>query len=184
MGKVLFSQVCICSPPGGGGVGGVTPSHSHKTSTSAIVFPSPRCGCTPVPGRRCPRPRWGCPRVHLQPGQDDILPPWPRQDGVTPPTPPQGRTAQWVLAMRRAVCLLRSCRRTVLLVSSKNASASCPFQFNVYFLLTFVSVILCPFSPLSHSHTEIICSFASSTATNKLPPSWNTIEVFYICIKC
>ena len=54
-------------------------------------------------------------------------PPWAGQDGVSPPPPtgqvrmgtplPQGTTAERGLATRRAVCLLRSRRRTVLLYS-------------------------------------------------------------------
>ena len=72
------------------------------------------------------RPGWGIPpartgMVYPWPGQDGVpphhvrmgYPPWPDQDGVPPP--PQDRAAERALATRRAVCLLRSRRRTFLL---------------------------------------------------------------------
>ena len=104
-------------------------------------YPSPRffprsfLGRYPSPGLGVPHPWWGIPIPGQkgmgcsQPGQDGVPPsqdwgnplPQPGQDGVppgqdwgTPLPPPLNRTAERVLATRRAVCLLRSRRRTLL----------------------------------------------------------------------
>ena len=104
-------------------------------------YPRHRQGGTPVPGRGVPHTaKCNAPR----PGQDGVPPtrtgvsPQPGQDGVSPPIqvrmeypqpglgyppdqdrmgyrpPPLNRTAEQALATWWAVCLLRSCRRTVL----------------------------------------------------------------------
>ena len=73
---------------------------------------------------------WGYP-----PGQDWIgwNPPPFHWDWIGVPPPPGDRSGERVLAMRRAVCLLRSCRRTFLLnlVSLANLGANyIPFSHN------------------------------------------------------
>ena len=112
--------------------GRVTPSPSHNTSTGPMSF----LGGTPVTGPRFlpgryPSPRWGVPQS-LVPGPflgGTPVPDGVPQDGYTPPgmwyplarsgwvgTPGWGIGQQvGVLATRRAVCLLRSRRRTALL---------------------------------------------------------------------
>ena len=88
MGKVLFSQVSVCSQRGA--------SPSHNTPAR------------PGWGTPLARTGWGTPSpVHDRSG----YPPRPGQDGV--PLPPPNRTAQRILATR-AVCLFRKRRRTVL----------------------------------------------------------------------
>ena len=94
-GKVLFSQVSLCPHPGG------TPSPSHNTSFGPISFPE-----RGTQDRDPPLPSQV--RMGATPGQ--FTP--PSRDGVPPPPP---RTAEGVLATRRAVCLLRSRRRTFFL---------------------------------------------------------------------
>ena len=70
MGKVLFSQVCLFTPAGGGGEES-TPSPSHNTSTGPVSF----LGDVPVPGRGVSQSQV---RVPHWPGQDC----GPGQDGV------------------------------------------------------------------------------------------------------
>ena len=137
MGKVMFSQTSVHSHlPGGGG--------RYPIPGPDWGVPHPRSGqVVPTPGlnEEVPRPRsqvwmggmpiqdqnggatppvktwwgypplsktgWGtpCPRL-------DGYPPVLRLDGVSPPS------AKQALAMRRAVCLLRSRRRTFLFILS------------------------------------------------------------------
>ena len=76
---------------------------------------SPRQRVSLIPGRGYPRPRWrGTPsKTRLgTPSQDreNWGTPWPSQDWA----PPRDRTTEQMLATRRAVCLLRSRMRDVL----------------------------------------------------------------------
>ena len=134
MGKALFSQVSVCSHQGGG-----IPSPSHNIS---IHWSHVLSGGTPTQSWwGGGAPIWSQWRYHhpvltggahrvqtgvsiqvrmgysrIGPGLDGG---YPHQDwmGVPlPPPPPKGdRGAEWVLGTRRAVCLLRSRRRTFLL---------------------------------------------------------------------
>ena len=115
MGKVLFSQVCVC-PHLGEGVpqsqilsqvtgprsflgGGSTPvlarGYSVLAGGGGVGYPSMGSG-------------WGTP----QSGQDGVPPSQVRKGH---PPSPQDRTAERALATRWVVCLLRSRRRTFLL---------------------------------------------------------------------
>ena len=120
----MFSQVCVCS-----GVGGGTPSPSHNTSTGSMSF---LMGTLARSGQGLPQGtlilRSGTPsqvRMEELPGLPHPLPGMgyplarsgcrvpPSWDGVYPR--PHDRTTEGVLAMRQAVCLLCSRRRTFLL---------------------------------------------------------------------
>ena len=100
-----------------------TPRGTHIHPIILPLFPYPFYGGTPVLAGGYPNVRQGVPQS--QAGGTSVLgyPPartalgyiaWPGHDWGTPP-PPKDRTAEEVLATRRAVCLLRSRRRTVLL---------------------------------------------------------------------
>ena len=112
--KVMFSQVSVCSTPGGGGV---TPARSRWGV--GVLRPGPRGG-----GVCSARSWWGWYPNLVQTGGTQLGTPWPGQDGgypgmgVTPQPgmyPPRNKTADGVLHTLRLVCLLRSRRRTFLL---------------------------------------------------------------------
>ena len=113
--EVMFSQVCVCSNFGRGGtpsqvwMGGTPfPGLYMEGGTSSGVWtggvPHPRSGW----GTPWAMTGWGTP----QPGLDGA-PLLSRTRWGYPP-PQLDRAALRALATRRAVCLLRSCRRTFL----------------------------------------------------------------------
>ena len=139
--KVLFSRVSVCPHP----EGTPSSSHNSSTSPMGEYFhwgipqwlvPDPFMGRGhPVPRRGYPVLAGGYPSMGYLPlrqvsmayplGQDRMgYPPPPAMSwwGTSQPanagwgTPPRDRTAERALAARRAVCLLRLRRSTVLLI--------------------------------------------------------------------
>ena len=135
----MFSQVCVCSTLGGGGGSYPIPGLARGGTPSQVWpggYPIPGLAGGGVPhpslGRGYPgypptRSGWGPPGPgtgyppdlgQSTPQTWDRIPPPPDLGWGTPPLPTRSgldRAAQRVLATRRAMCLLRSRRRTFLL---------------------------------------------------------------------
>jgi hypothetical protein len=67
---------------------------------------------------------------------------------------------------------MKLCSNNSLSGTSNEKNKLLDFSFNkIWANLYFVSVILLPRSPLCQSQTDIVCSWPSSTATRRFPPS-------------
>ena len=118
--EVIFSRVCFCSGGGGGGtlVPGSLPGPFRGDTRVLGSFPGfwfqVLSGGYPSSSWGYPSPGWGLFQKRDTPIQVRMGYPPPPTRTEVPLPPPLDRTAEQALATRRAVCLLRSRRRTFL----------------------------------------------------------------------
>ena len=104
--EVMFPSAPVCQQEG------TTTSSPHNTSTGPMSFL-----------RGVPYPCWGVPQNPRARSGPWSIPGYPlsRSGREYPPPFHQDRTAERAVATRRAVCLLRSRRRTVLFLVQSNS---------------------------------------------------------------
>ena len=109
MGEGNSFSLLVCPHPG---EGGTYPGQVQMGGGPQGIYPPPKPGQDEEKG--VPQGTYPTGQVRMGRGTPRYLAPWPGQDGgrgypkVGTPPPSQG------LATRRAVCLLRSCRRIFL----------------------------------------------------------------------